>query len=127
MNVQKNSVHMLSQAWSSKLGLRGREYFPQWGRMGDFAGGFLSLVTNSSLKLRMNICILELPILFFKDLLFILHTSNRILIFLRNIDFSHISHCLVLTLDMSLISWLSYMIHYSFFPKIRECYFHKPI
>ena len=95
MNVQKNSVQNL---------------FPLWGEWEILLGGFFSLVTNSSLKLRINICILELSILFSEDLLFILHTSNRlhksnwILNFLRKIDFSHIFHCPSLTLGMSLIS-----------------------
>ena len=40
--------------------------------MGHFAGGnVFSLVINSSLKLKMNICILELSILFSKNLLFL--------------------------------------------------------
>ena len=90
MNVQKNSVQNL---------------FPLWGEWEILLGGFFSLVTNSSLKLRINICILELSILFSEDLLFILHTSNSILNFLRKIDFSHIFHCPSFTLDMSLISW----------------------
>ena len=89
MNVQKNSVQNL---------------FPQWGEWEILLEGFFSLVTNSSLKLRINICILELSVLFSEDLLFILHTSNRILNCLRKIDFSHIFHCPSLTLDMSLIS-----------------------
>ena len=89
MNVQKNSVQNL---------------FPQWGEWEILLGVFFSLATNSSLKLRINICILELSILFSADLLFILHTSNRILNFLRKIAFSHLLHCPSLTLDMSLIS-----------------------
>ena len=62
MIVQQNHVHMLLQAGSSN--------YPPSGRNGEFCWvNFFSLVTNSSLKLKMNICILELAIMFSKDLL----------------------------------------------------------
>ena len=65
MNVQQKSVNILPQA-----AFRSGRYIPQWG-MGSFAeGNFFSFVTNSSLTLKLNICILELSILFSKDLLF---------------------------------------------------------
>ena len=58
-----------------QITLRGREISPVGrggGRMGNFAwGNFFSLVSNSSLRLKMNISILKLSILLSKDLLFL--------------------------------------------------------
>ena len=69
MNVQQNYAHILPQAGFSKYREVVEGISPVEG-MGNFAGRyFFSLVTNSNLRLKMNICILELSILFFKDLL----------------------------------------------------------
>ena len=84
-------------------------------------GNFFSLVTNSSLTLKMNICILELSILFSKDLLFLYYIKVRgfwfFPIFLIYLFF-------YFTLDMSLISWcIIYDTQFIFFPKIDKATF----
>ena len=66
-------------------------------------GIILSLVPNSNLKLKINIFILELSMLFSKEYDFILHTSNRILTFLRKTDISHIFHCFISLYDTQFI------------------------
>ena len=104
-----------------QIALTCRGYFPQWGGMRNFAGGGgVSLVTNSSLKLKMNIYILELSILFPQSLLFLYYIQEHDFdIFEKN------GYVLLfyITLDMSLISsMIPYhtwkIIH--FFPKNRE-------
>ena len=51
--------------------VKGEENSQQWEEWEILLGEiFFTLVTNSSLKLKMNISILELSILFSKDLLF---------------------------------------------------------
>ena len=71
MNVEQNPVHMFHiRGFPNSIKLQGLS--PSVGGMGNFAGGNVSsLVTKSSLKLKMNICILELSILFAKHLLFL--------------------------------------------------------
>ena len=110
-----------------QIARRGRGYSPQWGNGKYRWGIILSLVPNSNLKLKINICILELSILFSKEYGFILHTSNRILTFLRKTDLSHIFHCFILLWICPWFYDTSYMIHNSFFSKNRESYLHKPI
>ena len=107
MNVQKNSV---------------QKVFPQWGDWDILLGGFFSSVTNSSLVNEYLYTGIINTVS--KDLLLILHASNRILIFLWKIDFSQIFHGLTLTLDMSLLSWcIIYDTQFIFFPKIEEATF----
>ena len=106
---------------------RGRRYSPQWGNGKYRCGIILSLMPNSNLKLKINIFILELSMLFSKEYDFILHASNRILTFLRKTDISHIFHCFILLWISHWSYDASYMIHNSFFSKNREIYFHKPI
>ena len=65
MNVQKNSV---------------QKVFPQWGDWDILLGGFFSSVINSSLVNEYLYTGIINTVS--KDLLFILHASNRILIFL---------------------------------------------
>ena len=112
-----------------QIALTCRGYFLQWGGEWEIlpGGSVFSLVTNSSLKLKMNICILELSILFPQSLLFLYYIQEHDFdIFEKN------GYVLLfyITLDMSLISS---MIPYHicniilFFPKNRESYFHKPI
>ena len=127
VNVQQNSVHMLPQSglFKQREGVGG--ILPSGGNGKYRCGIILSLVPNSNLKLKINIFILELSMLFSKEHDFILHTSNRILTFLRKTDISHIFHCFI-SLWISHWSYdASYMIHNSFFSKNRESYFHKPI
>ena len=127
VNVQQNSVHMLPQSGFFKQPEGVGDILPS-GRNGKYRCGIiLSLVPNSNLKLKINIFILELSILFSKEYDFILHTSNRILTFLRKTDISHIFHCFS---SLWICPWsydASYMINNSFFSKNRESYFHKPI
>ena len=116
-----------------QIALTCRGYFPQWGGMGNFAGvSVFSLVTNSSLKLKMNICILELSILFPKNLLFLSYIQViRFRFFWEKSKsiFLHMFYCFILPW---ICPWFhddtkSYMIHNSFFSKNRESYFHRPI
>ena len=74
--------------------------------MKNFAGGnFFSLFTNSSFKLKMNICRVELSILFSKDLLFLNYIQvTGFWFFWGKLIFIYIS-LFYFTLDMSLISW----------------------
>ena len=89
MNVQQNSVHMSLQAW---------EILEILVKMGNLAEeNFFSLVKNTSLTLKMNICILELSMLFSKDLLFLYYIQVIGFYFsLRRIDLSQIFHCFIL-------------------------------
>ena len=107
-----------------QIALTCRGYFPQWGGMGNFAGvSVFSLVTNSSLKLKMNICILELSILFPQSLLFfyyiqehdfdIFEKNGYVLLFYITLDISLIS---------SMIPYHIWNIIY-FFPKIEKATF----
>ena len=109
--------------------LSGRGYSPQWREWEIPLGGiFFSLVTISSLKLKINICILELSILFSEDMLFLCYIQViRSWFFLRKIDLSHIFHWFILPWIYPWLHDVSYMIHNSFFSKNREGYFQKPI
>ena len=116
-----------------QIALTCRGYFPQWGGMGNFAGvSVFSLVTNSSLKLKMNICILELSILFPKNLLFLSYIQViRFGFFWEKSKsiFLHMFYCFILPW---ICPWfhddtISYTIRNSFFSKNRESYFHRPI
>ena len=97
--------------------------------MGNLLGGnFFSLVTNSSLKLKMNICILELSILFPKNFLFLCYKQvMRFGFFWEKSKsiFLHMFYCFILPW---ICPWFhddtkSYMIHNSFFPKIEKVTF----
>ena len=103
-----------------QIALRCRRYFPQWEEWEIFLGeNVFSSVTNSSLKLKMNICILELLILFSKKLLFLYYIQvTRFGFFLRKTGLS--SYLL-------LFYFILGMIHDSFFPENRESYFRRPI
>ena len=110
-----------------EIALRCRGYSLQWGEWEILLGenGF-SLVTNSSLKLKTNICILELSILLPKNLLFLYYIQViRFGFFLRKIDLSSYVLLFYLTLKTSLIWWWYhiYMIQNSFFPKIEKAFF----
>ena len=95
-------------------------------------GNAFSLVTNGSLKLKMNICILELSILFPKNLLFLYYIQViRFGFFWEKSKsvFLYMFYCFILPW---ICPWFhddtkSYVIHNSFFSKNRESYHHRPI
>ena len=103
-----------------QIALRCRGYSPQWEEWQILLGeNVFSLVTSSSLKLKMNICILELSILFSKNLLFLYYIQViRFWFFLRKLVFLHMFYCFILP-------WVWYTIH--FFSENRKSYFHRPI
>ena len=109
--------------------IRCRGNSPQWGKWEILLGGnVFSLVTKSSLKLKMNICVLELSILFPKNLLFLYYIQlirfGSSWVKSRSI-FLHMFYCFILPW---LCPWfhddaISYMIHNSFFSKNRPISF----
>ena len=110
-----------------QIGLRGREYSPQREEWEILLGeNYFSLVTNSSLRLKMNICILELSILFSKELLFLYYMQviGFWFFFFWEKMISHIFHCFILPWICPWNHDVSYMIHNSFFfPKIWKATF----
>ena len=111
------------------IAIRCRGNSPQWGEWEILLwGNFFSLVTKSSLKLKMNTCVLELSILFPKNLQFLYYIQlirfgsfwvKSKLIFL------HMFYCFILPW---LCPWfhddaISYLIHNSFFSKNRPISF----
>ena len=80
----------------------------------------------SSFRLKINMCILELSILFSKDLLFLYYIRVIRFDFFEKNRSSYKFHCFILPWVSPWfhdVSW--YTIH--FFSKNRESYFHKPI
>ena len=116
-----------------QIALSCRGCFPPVGGMGNFSRGkWFFLVTNSSLKLKINIWILELSILFPKNLLFLYYIQViRFGFFWEKSKsvFLYMFYCFILPW---ICPWFhddtkSYMIHDSFFSKNRESYFHRPV
>ena len=128
--MSKNFCSYVTTGRFSQMALRGRGYSQQWGKwqISLWGGFFFSLVTNSTLKLKINICILELLILFFEDIIFLYYIQViGFCFFLRKIYLSHVFHCFI---SLWVCPWfhdVSYMVNNSFFSKNREEYFHKPI
>ena len=108
-----------------QIAVRGKWYSPQWGEWEILLGQNSSL---SSLRLKMNICILKLSAPFSKDLLYLYYIQViRFWFFWRKIDLSHIFHCFISPWICPWFHDVSYMINNSSFSKNRESYFHKPI
>ena len=104
--------------------VKGQGVFPTVGEMANVAVGriFFSLVTNNTVKLKINICILELLILFFEDILFLYYMQviGFCFFFEKNLSFSHIS-LFYFPLDMSLICrCILYGTQFIFFQKQRR-------
>ena len=111
--------------------LRCRGYCPHWGEKEILLeGNVFSLVTNSSLKLKMNIFILELSELFPKRLLFLYYIQIiRFWFFWEKSIFLNMFYCFILPW---ICPWfhddsISYMILNSLFSKNTESYFHRRI
>ena len=106
--------------------------FPTVGEWEILLGGnVFSLVTKSSLKLKMNICVLELSILFPKNLLFLYYIQlirfGSFWVKSKSI-FLHMFYCFILPW---ICPWfhddaISYMIYNSFFSKNRPVSFFDP-
>ena len=112
-----------------QIALRCRGYFPQWRGDGKFCRGkCFYLITNSSLKLKMNICILELSILFPKNLLFLCYIQlTKFWFFEKKSIFLQMFYRFILPwicpwFHDDAILW--YTIQFS---KNRERYYHRPI
>ena len=105
-----------------QIELRGSWYFPQWGEWEILLGGeFFSLVANSSLKLKLNICIMELSILFSKDLLFLDYIHVKGFWFFKEKSIFLI-HFIVLSYPGYVLDFMMYHILSTihFFPKIEK-------
>ena len=111
------------------IAIRCRGNSPQWGEWEILLwGNFFSLVTKSSLKLKMNTCVLELSILFPKNLQFLYYIQlirfGSFWVKSKSI-FLHMFYCFILPW---LCPWfhddaISYLIHNSFFSKNRPISF----
>ena len=111
------------------IAIRCRGNSPQWGEWEILLwGNFFSLVTKSSLKLKMNTCVLELSILFPKNVQFLYYIQlirfGSFWVKSKSI-FLHMFYCFILPW---LCPWfhddaISYLIHNSFFSKNRPISF----
>ena len=114
------------------IAIRCRGNSPQWGEWEILLwGNFFSLVTKSSLKLKMNTCVLELSILFPKNLQFLYYIQlirfGSFWVKSKSI-FLHMFYCFILPW---ICPWfhddaISYMIYNSFFSKNRPVSFFDP-
>ena len=83
---------------------------------------FFSLVTNSTVKLKINICILELLILFFEDILFLYYMQVIGFCFFFWEKFIFLTYFIVLFPSGYVPDLMMYLIWYTihFFPKIEK-------
>ena len=108
-----------------QIGLRGREYSPQREEWEILLGeNYFSLVRNSSLRLKMNVCILELSILFSKELLFLYYIQVIGFWFFFEKKWSPIYFIVLFYLGY-VLDFMMYHIWYTihFFPKIWKATF----
>ena len=104
-----------------RISLRGREHSSQWRGWENLLGEF---VTNSSLRLKLDICIMELSILFSKDILFLYYVQVIGFWFLWEKSIFLIHFSFILPWICPWFHDVSYMIHNSFFsPKIQKTTF----
>ena len=112
-----------------QIALTCRGYSPHWGEREILLGGnVFSLVTNSNLKLKMNIFILELSVLIPKNLIFFYYIQViRFWFFWEKSIFFLMFYCFILPwiCPWFHVDSISYMILNSkfFFPKIEKATF----